>query len=225
MIGVASYVAFRISHWQAERTKSKPHTPVIESHSTDLIIRDLLTECRVILGASRVYLHKFSNGDKYIDGSDVIKTSRTHESVDQGVSYEASRFQNMLISTIPDAMEMVIEEGPSFRAVDDLPEGKFKWLCMNCNVIGVARCAIRKGDSLVGYIGADFQHAQKPEAIERLCEFGGRINSVLEEASKGREIGYGHRKPGQYYRWLLWRIIECHPFWWTARQMELAHES
>src|SRR6185437_13121988 len=125
--------AWFIVMWQghrAEKLRSRPHTPVIQSHHTDLIVRDLLTECRVVLCAMRVAWAKFSNGDKFLDGSDIIKSSWTHESAESSAAYRGSNWAGILNSSVPEMMEMVLETGPSFRKVDDLPQGAFKWKCM-----------------------------------------------------------------------------------------------
>jgi hypothetical protein len=167
------YAAKRLREMPAQRVTIQ--VPVEQAAWNDLRITEQLAHLRDRVDAQRAYLSRFHNGDHFNDDSELLKKTRTHEVVRDGVAYQSEHFRGMLCST------MVIESGPSWTMVNDLPKGKFKWLCMIGGVDSVARCAIRKGGKIVGFVGLDFDHATEspPENIEALCEFAVRIEQFL----------------------------------------------
>jgi hypothetical protein len=145
-------------------------------------IQDLLLEVRFRLEADRSYLTMIHNGDRYTEGSEILKASRTNESVAQGVSMEAQHYQNVLLSLIPDEMRLVIESGPSFVKTVDLADGKFKRMLESRGIKCVARCAIRRGKDIIGYIGLDYSRdIDPPPHIDDLCKYAGILEQILSE--------------------------------------------
>jgi len=145
-------------------------------------VQELLIELRIKLNADRTFLAMFSNGDHFIDGSDIQKVSRTNESVGPGVAFEALHYQNINISLINHEMELVKEPGPSFRLVSQLKDGKFKRMLVARGVKAIARCAVRNNDKIIGYIGLSFHHElEKPANIDEVCTYAGLIEQILSE--------------------------------------------
>lgn len=163
------------------RRRALKHTRIEKSQGLDIEINVRLDRAMNALGAQRVYLAKYHNGDHYIDGSEIIKISRSHERVRPGVSYQADQFQGRLVSTIVEEVDLVIEAGPSWKKVEDIPEGRFRWLCEQGGVAAIARCKVIVYDRIIGYVGADFGNALKPANIDALCgiahEIAGLLNS------------------------------------------------
>jgi hypothetical protein len=85
----------------------------------------------------------------------------------------------MLVSNVTEEIDLVLDEGPSFTVVKDLTPSKFKWLCEEAGVNAIARCAVRKGDKIIGFVGADFETEVVPENIYLICEYAGRIESII----------------------------------------------
>lgn len=168
---------------QALRKKSKPSTPIEELNRNDLYVYEQLSRLRTLLGPTciRVYLSKFHNGDHYIDGSDILKKSRTHEVVADGIAYQAGEFTPVLTSTQLDEMQLVTEAGPGYRTVEELPDGMFKWLCLRGGVVAVSRAAIKKNGEIIGFIGADFNTTTPPDAkqLDALCDVAGRFSVMF----------------------------------------------
>lgn len=58
-----------------------------ENGITDSVkVRDLLSELRVLYGADRVGLWQFSNGDYYVSGTSIMKSSMTHFVTKTGIA-------------------------------------------------------------------------------------------------------------------------------------------
>lgn len=179
---VAAYFATQFIAALRKAGLAIPHDRVEETHVRDLRIQDLLTELRIALKAKRASLAKIHNGEKYVDGSDLLKVSRTHESVEYGTSYQAETIRNVLVSTVPEEFVLVMEDGPSFRSVSELPPGRFRYFCEMGGVFAVSRMAIRRGKDVIGYLGVDFgrETASAPEDLAgKLKTFAGRLEGLL----------------------------------------------
>lgn len=181
-VGLVAIGGIWWKNWLAH--KRKQFVIKISAEKNDKI-QVLLTEARVRLKADRTYLCLFHNGSKYTQGSEIMKVSRTNESASNGVSLEAQYYQNILISLVPDEMTLVTDAGPSFTAIKDLQDGKFKRMNIARGVRSVARCAVRKGSEIIGYLGADFNDIEeKPENIDELCQYAGIVEQVLTSSKE-----------------------------------------
>jgi hypothetical protein len=92
-------------------------------------IQEKLTEVRVVLGADRVKLFQFHNGDHYINGDSALKCSITHLSLKAGVSYPQnalSCYSNIIISSLAQYIPPVIKDNDFFSKVDDLQDDDWK---------------------------------------------------------------------------------------------------
>lgn len=179
LVGTAIAAVLYFNEWLKKRHKL-PHLRI--SAEKNEKIQDLLIEIRIRLKADRAYLGMYYNGDKYIEGSEIIKVSRTNESAAPGVSLEAQYYQNILISLLPDENKLVTEEGSSFTKVSVLPDGKFKRMCESRNIQAIARCAIRKDKNIIGFVGLDYSDdIEKPENIEDLCRYAGILEQILTD--------------------------------------------
>jgi hypothetical protein len=179
MLGAAFAVFFWFkSKWQE---KKKQYSIKITAEKNDRI-QEILLELRFNLRADRAYLGMFHNGSKYIEGSEILKMSRTNESVAPGISFEAQNYQNTLISLIPDEIKLITDDGPSFTLVSSLSDGKFKRMCETRGIKAVARCAIRTGKDIIGFIGIDYnRELELPVNIEELCRYAGILEQVLTD--------------------------------------------
>jgi hypothetical protein len=175
-------VAFAVG-WTARevaRWRSRHRYDFNGHHIDDIRIHETLAELRVVLSAQRAYLAKFHNGQSYIDGSDILKMSRTHEVVMDGVSYQTADFQDMLISRYPEQMTLILEDGPGFIKTSEIKEGsRFRGLKIAGGVRSSAYVGVRKGRELVGFVGVDFAAPERPANIDLLIEYSGRIENLL----------------------------------------------
>lgn len=177
--GIAGYLVGEVRRYRSHHHAGRLTAPLERFHCRDLRIHELLAELRSTFRAQRAYVSKFHNGDTYADDSEILRKSRTHEVAAIGVSYQDEKFQGLLISSVPEEMELVVEAGPSYRLVKDIQPSKFRSLCVSGGVEAVARCAIRRGKDTVAFVGLDFDDTEKPNNIEALCLFAARLESLL----------------------------------------------
>ena len=164
------------------KSKKKPYSIRISAEKNDKI-QDVLLEIRLRLNADRAYVSMFHNGNKYIEGSEILKKSRTNESAGPGISFEAQHYQNILISLMPDEMKLVTQAGPSFTKVDDLQDGKFKRMLVRSGIKCTARCAISRNKDIIGFVGLDYNRdlEKPPENINELCNAAGIIEQIIAD--------------------------------------------
>jgi hypothetical protein len=177
------YVSAELLKWWRAQRKAKPNHSVDTTAERDRQVSVLIAELGVRLDADRVYISSYHNGNHYVDGSDILKCSRTHEWTQPGISYEARGYQDVLISLMPEESRLVADRGVCFMTTADMPEGRFRWSCEVANIEAVARCAIRHGKDIVGFIGADFVNcARAPAEIDDLLtSYSFRIGAVLDK--------------------------------------------
>jgi len=74
--------------------------------STSKKVESFLSELRVLIGADRVSLIRFHNGQEFLPNNPVWKISSDHQVVADGVSYED--IEGVLVSRIPNIIEPLI---------------------------------------------------------------------------------------------------------------------
>ena len=122
LFGAIVYAVMKIS--EAIKNNKKKYSIKLTTEKNTKI-HEVLTEVRVRFHADRAYVSMFHNGDKYINGSEILKVSRTNESVNSGVSLEAYHYQDINISLIPEEMALIVDPVVSFVKTHDLPDGKW----------------------------------------------------------------------------------------------------
>jgi hypothetical protein len=177
-VALVGYIAVKVKAFVDKKSKD---IDVEKVSFVDERINEYLWSLRDRLDAARVYISKFHNGDHYVDGSEVLKKTRTHETVKHGLRYQREEYKAMPISRVPDEMKLVREPGASFVLVKDLPRGNFKWLCMEGGAEAVARCALRKNGLMIGFLGVDFDREEPPteEQLMLICEIASRVEQLM----------------------------------------------
>lgn len=175
--GVAQYV---LGQYKIKWEERKRHKSVSLSSEKNNKINELLTELRVKTDADRAFMTMFHNGDKYINGSEILMATRTNESVSGGTAYDAGFYHRMLISLVPEEMKMVEEAGPTYTFTKDLHDCKFKRMLIGREVEAFSRCAIRKNGDIIGFAGLDYRFEQpKPDNIDDITTYCGQLEQVL----------------------------------------------
>lgn len=129
------------------------------------------------LQADRVFYSKIHNGDSL----ETRRKSRVYEVVGPGMTNDFDLYQNVPIGLVLEEMELVEVEGPSWITIDELPDGRFKRLLQISGVQGVARCAVRRLNKIIGFLGVDFvRHQIKPPNIDKLCHYAALLEQILE---------------------------------------------
>lgn len=185
-----AYVCAEWVKWNKKRrTLAKKAAPPLDDLTVaDNTIVDLLERVGRDLSAQRVYYSRIHNGDTYDPedpdkpGASIWRKTRTHEWVRAGVAYQSEEFRGMVISSIPEEMELVRVDGPAWTRVADVRPSKFRWLMERGGVKSVARCAVHKTPRrIVGFVGADWDVDMDcaPAGVVRLCECAAVIAQIL----------------------------------------------
>ena len=79
-----------------------------------------LVELRALTDADRAYVVRFHNGEVFLPDNHVWKVTCTHEVAKAGVTYEAARFQGVLVSRVHTLVDPLItgeSSGPGVSLV------------------------------------------------------------------------------------------------------------
>lgn len=177
LTGICVYLMHRYEEWK--KCKKKYSLETLSKKNQD--IHSLLTELRVKLNADRAYLSQFHNGNKFVNKSDILKKTRTNESVRAGVSYEASKYHEIHTSLLSDEMEFIESPEPIFLITNNLEEGRFKRLLLDGGAKSVGRFKVSSGNDIIGFIGVDFCDSEgKPKNFEEeMNTYSGYIEQIL----------------------------------------------
>lgn len=176
IVGAASYLVVKTSEYLKNR---KRYWHINISAEKNEKIQEKLTELRITLNADRTYLSMFHNGFKYVDGSEVLKKSRTNESVAEGITFEAEKYRNLMISHMNEEM-ILVEKGPIYSLASDLPDSKFKRMLVSSRIKAVARCPVKKNNDIIGFLGTDFMSLPiTPPNLDELSKYAGIIEQIL----------------------------------------------
>lgn len=190
-------VYFSTAIWKRARERRRIKNVNGDGGVIDRKIYAILTELRVRLGASRVYLCKFLNGHYYDDGQSLQKYNRTHESCAPGVSEETDRYTNVLKTRVPEEMRLVVEPGASFDQTGSMEDGTFRRWLVSSNIGAVARIAVRRGKGedkqILAFIGVDWNNhddgtpiKEPPNFAELLMTAAGTIEQIMDQQILGK---------------------------------------
>jgi hypothetical protein len=180
--GAAAFVGGRYTMWRERRKKR--HVAIVNTdHTRDIRVYQCLTELGIHTCAIRAYVSRYINGEQFMDGSDLVKKTRTHEWTN-GVTEQADYFQSILISRIPEETSLVLEAGHSFTLVKDLHESMFKEICKIGRSGAIARASIKMGKKVVGFVGLDWNLdvCEPPPEIDKINDAARRIEFILFNA-------------------------------------------
>lgn len=158
-------------------------------------VRDVLTELRVKHGATRALLFKLHNGERFASGSSIMKMSCVGESLSEGVSSLSDSCRNVMLSTVPEAIQFIYDAHPqngkhvadtSWHAIvrDDLPGGSLRATFKGFNVaVAMHRIAYslkdRNDPAPIGFVALQFDDIASvrcnPRCLKDPCaEFNSR---------------------------------------------------
>lgn len=146
-------------------------------------IHELLTEARVNSDAARAQIIQFHNGEYFMDGISMKKMSLTHESLSKGVSQEADKMNNILISLFTPLMEKIIQNKAEVHKTQDDDPGITKNLMQSNNTVAYAALPIRYRNNITGYIILNWCSENKTKRINN-----DDISTILTEARDYTEI-------------------------------------
>lgn len=173
LIGIG-YIVGLIKKQFAQKNKS-----LTVSWSTHGQIHELLTELRVKVDCARAQIVQFHNGEYFMDGISMKKLSLTHESLSKGVSEEAGKTTNILISLFTPLMEKVLKDTVEVYRTTDDDNGICKHMMMANNTVAYAVLPLRHKNSISGYIIIDWCSEIKAKRIN--------LDEVVQFLSEARD--------------------------------------
>lgn len=159
LIGIG-YIVGLIKKQFAHKKKS-----LTVSWSTHSQIHELLTELRVKVDGARAQIVQFHNGEYFMDGISMKKLSLTHESLSKGVSEEAGKTTNILISLFTPLMEKILKDTVEVYRTTEDDNGICKHMMMANNTVAYAVLPLRHKNSISGYIIIDWCSEIKAKRI------------------------------------------------------------
>lgn len=165
------------------KPKVKPTVPIQDANASTREQKDMLRQLLGELGAMRCYLTKIHNGDHYVDGSEILRSSRVVEVARAGVTFESERFKNLLLSTLLEEQECVEEPGPGWFVTSRLAPSTFRYLNEQTATRAGARVAVKKNGEIVGFLGVDFDTEVKPERLDRIVDYARWLERMLSSPS------------------------------------------
>lgn len=183
VIVLAMILKKRITDWL------KKHF-VKETVINDARIKELLVEIRVTLDADRVSIFMFHNGERYVNGNSILRLSGAYESLKAGICSHRDSSQNMLVSTVSEAVSFLVNEPfekVCFQKVADIDECYYQAVLISQGVQAIAKYPLKKDSDIIGFICADFVQNQGPgeQALEFIKATAPQIELHL---NKGRRF-------------------------------------
>jgi len=178
-------VRARISKW------FKNHF-VKETLENDVKIKEILVEIRVEVNADRVSLFLFHNGERYINGNSILRLSGAYECLANGIGSHKESSQNILVSTVPEAVSFLVNdpfEKVQFDKVEELEECYYQAVLISQGVRSVAKYPIRKGNDIIGFISADFVQTEGP-AKDKIKIIKEKASQVELHVNSSRRKGF-----------------------------------
>lgn len=171
IVAVVTYA----STWLANRSvvrrlrhASKTHRQLHLELKDDIDVNIALDRALQSLGPGtlRCFLSRIHNGDSDIE---MRKKTRTHEQTARGIEHQSPDFRAIPTSRVTEEMELVIDDGVTWREVSEIRESLFKELCERggSGSGSVARVAVKFGKEIIGFVGADFSGTDKPVNVDQ----------------------------------------------------------
>jgi hypothetical protein len=143
---------------------------VVEALRDDHKIMELLVEIRVKTVADRVSIFLFHNGERYVNGNSILRLSGSYESLAAGISSHREYSQNILVSTVPQAVVFLCGDDPTqvvaYQRTQELESCFYKAVLESQGIQSVAKYPLRKGGDIIGFICADFVQSSGPTVGE-----------------------------------------------------------
>lgn len=146
-----SYIAKRIAdnEWSLSRLR-------LDTQANQ-VIEDILTKTLYDTGADRVWVFRFHNGGHFVGGVPYRKLSMSHEKVRRGVSRELDGMQDIPLTAVPEAIELILDNDASFEInVEELPDGYFRASVEDQAIKYMVWHRLMKGESVIGIFGIDY---------------------------------------------------------------------
>lgn len=163
---------------------------VVSEIQNDQQITELLVEIRVGCEADRVSIYMFHNGERYTNGNSMLRLSGAYETLAAGISSQRPNSQNVLVSTVPEAVEFLVDDDVR----DALYSGKtadlepcfYRAALEAQGVRCVAKYPLCKGPDIIGFVCADFVQTDTPHqlSLDIIKQHAPKLEMYLNDTKK-----------------------------------------
>jgi hypothetical protein len=146
-------------------------------------IYEKLMYLRIKSDASRVRICLFHNGGNFLCGDPIKKFTCTHEMTSSSVSNESQRFQNAIASVFIEKINIVKENSPKIRSLNELTldESKTKYLYKATHVRRFSILPLKQNDLVIGFIEIEWNQEEPKMILEGTFEsFFTMVKSQIE---------------------------------------------
>lgn len=155
-------------------------------------VHECLTELRVLTDAARVQVVQFHNGEYFMDGVSMRKMSCTHESLSKGVSSQADKINNLLISLFAPVIEDVTKNSGLPYLVKNQKDSFGKHAFEAANVHCYCVLPIHHKNMICGYVMSQWCNPHKAKNVmsdaekyaEQITNTRNQIEVYLDEQSR-----------------------------------------
>jgi len=165
----------------------------------DMSIRDDLASVRTKMSSDRSYVYMFHNGDHYTNGNSILKMSCTHESARPGVTKEGDHAQSILVSTVSEAVEGLVESFKNsdfitFTRIQDLQPCFYRSAMEAQGVTAVAKYPLYKDNNIIGFVGVDFMRSKvDTDKLHFLKECAPGLEYLVNKTNKRSLLSFFRR--------------------------------
>ena len=180
-IGVLTIVIYKVRKYFANKVMDEGAFVAEVRKSTEII--ETLAALRAKMGADRASVFLFHNGNYYMNGDSILKMSCTHQSVAPGISNECHKVTEMLVSSIPEAVEFLVtydKTKPKMHIIDasKMVTSLYKSLLDNQGVQVEIALPIHNQGQVIGIASLHFLDAHDAEVMRESVNRDDFLESV-----------------------------------------------
>lgn len=157
---------------------------IIRQSDADHKILTKMEQAKELLGADRILVFDFHNGEHFANGRSALRMSATYEVVKYGVERKQNNLQKLPLSVLPNLVKELLEKG--YFVVDDFDKYNYMQpeysICTSLKMKTLYNCILKDNTGApVGFVSIQFGEVTKiknAEAINKLVWF---IEEELEE--------------------------------------------
>ena len=129
---------------------------VVNSLDNDILIDNALYELMGDFNADRAYIFRFHNGVTYYNGSHKSKMSCDYEVVENGISSEAQRLQDLPTGLYANWIKRVVQYKMFFIEIKDIEDFRTRNSLEAQGIKGIAVVPYYRDGKVLALIGVDF---------------------------------------------------------------------
>jgi len=147
------------------------------------LIQTILDQLLVEYRCQRAFVFQRHNGGKYHTGKSMTKLSTSFEALEEGVSTEFTKYQNLPMSLYTNFVEDVLTHKAVYPSVEDISDLITKAFFTQRGSKSAVVYPIRKNNELIALVGFEWTH--KPEKLDSLLlKIEEDLNTTSETLSK-----------------------------------------